>query len=90
MPSDVMLRLNLEIWSVDVHKYAEGGRGMAKQRKGIEYVCGVCGTTVVVTDEGMGIMEDIVCCEKPMKAKAPGVKKRSKTKKRSGKRQASR
>jgi len=53
-------------------------------RKGTEYVCGVCGTTLVVTEEGLGIMEDIVCCERPMKARAPRVKsaKAKKAKKR--------
>lgn len=39
---------------------------MAKPRKGTEYVCEVCGTTLLVTEEGIGILEDVVCCERPM------------------------
>ncbi|MCU0852762.1 MAG: hypothetical protein MUC90_05870 [Thermoplasmata archaeon] len=39
---------------------------MEDPKKGTEFICGVCGTTLVVTEEGVGILEDVVCCEKPM------------------------
>jgi len=40
-------------------------------KKGDSYVCGVCGLAVTV-DEACGCAEvcDIICCGKPMKAKA--------------------
>ena len=51
---------------------------MSRTKKGLEYVCEVCGTTLLVTDAGIGILEDVVCCAKPMKARA---KKAGKAKK---------
>lgn len=48
---------------------------MAEPKRGTEYVCEVCGTTLVVTEEGVGILEDIVCCEKPMRTKATKPRK---------------
>ncbi len=48
---------------------------MGKANKGSEYVCGVCGTTLVVTECGTGYLEDIVCCSQPMKVKAAKAKK---------------
>jgi len=53
---------------------------MAKAKKGTEFVCGVCGTTLVVTEEGLGIMEDIVCCETPMECHVTKPKKKAKSK----------
>jgi hypothetical protein len=53
---------------------------MAKAKKGTEFVCGVCGTTLVVTEEGLGIMEDIVCCETPMECRVTKPKKKVKSK----------
>lgn len=53
---------------------------MAKAKKGTTFVCGVCGTTLVVTEEGLGIMEDIVCCETPMECRATKSKKKAKSK----------
>ncbi|HEX9909066.1 MAG TPA: hypothetical protein VGB78_11495 [Thermoplasmata archaeon] len=50
---------------------------MVKAKKGSEYVCEVCGTTLLVTEEGVGILEDIVCCERPMECSVP-AKKRAK------------
>jgi len=49
---------------------------MAKAKKGTEFVCRVCGTTLVVTEEGLGIMEDIVCCETPMECRVTKPKKK--------------
>ncbi len=51
---------------------------MAKLKKGTEYVCGVCGTTLLVTEDGFGVLEDVVCCEKPMKVRASKPKKKAK------------
>lgn len=48
---------------------------METPKKGTEYVCGMCGTTLVVTEEGLGIMEDIVCCERPTKTRQSRPKK---------------
>jgi Desulfoferrodoxin, N-terminal domain len=53
---------------------------MPRPKKGTEYVCGVCGTTLLVTDEGVGLLEDVVCCEKPMKTRAKKAKESSKPK----------
>lgn len=50
---------------------------MAQPRKGTEYVCGVCGTTLIVSEEGLGILEDIVCCERPMAARPAKPKKKT-------------
>jgi hypothetical protein len=38
-------------------------------KKGTEFVCEVCGTTLVVTEEGVGLLENIVCCERPMESR---------------------
>jgi hypothetical protein len=57
---------------------------MNDPKKGTEFVCGVCGTTLVVTEEGVGILEDVVCCEKPMEVKKSRPKK-TKAKKKSRK-----
>ena len=51
---------------------------MATPKKGTEYICGVCGTTLVVTEEGYGILEDVVCCEKPMEARTARPKRKAK------------
>jgi hypothetical protein len=53
---------------------------MEDPKKGTEFVCGVCGTTLVVTEEGVGILEDVVCCEKPMDV-VRGRPKKAKVKK---------
>ena len=53
---------------------------MVKPKKGTEYVCGVCGTTLLVSEEGVGILDDVVCCEKPMVARAAKPKKKAKAK----------
>jgi len=59
---------------------------MAKAKKGTEYVCGVCGTTLLVTDEGCGMLEDVVCCEVPMATRvAPHKKTKAKPKKKARK-----
>lgn len=57
---------------------------MHDPKKGTEFVCGVCGTTLVVTEEGVGILEDVVCCEKPMEIKRSRPRK-TKARKRSKK-----
>jgi len=54
---------------------------MPRSKKGTEYVCDVCGTTLVVTEDGIGILEDVVCCAKPMKVRAGKPKKKTKPKK---------
>lgn len=57
---------------------------MANPKIGTKYECGYCGTTLLVTKEGLGCVEDIVCCEKPMTVKKPArsaKKTRSKKKK---------
>lgn len=51
---------------------------MAKLKKGTEYVCGVCGTTLLVTEDGYGVLEDVVCCEKPMNVRVSKPKKKAK------------
>lgn len=48
---------------------------MPKAKEGNEYVCGVCGTSLLVTECGTGYLEDIICCAKPMEAKATKHKK---------------
>lgn len=58
---------------------------MVGPKKGTEYVCEVCGTTLLVTEEGIGILEDVVCCEKPMAARQTKPKKKAKAKKKSTK-----
>ena len=62
-------------------------RKLAQTRKDTEYVCEVCGTRLVLVEGGAGWMEDIVCCEVPMKVKAAKKskakpKKKAKAKKR--------
>ena len=54
---------------------------MAAAKKGTEYVCGYCGTTLLVTEEGVGMLEDIVCCGTPMACEVSVPRKKSKTKK---------
>jgi len=39
---------------------------MVTPKIGTEYVCGYCGTTLLVTKEGVGCLEDVICCSKPM------------------------
>lgn len=58
---------------------------MAKAKKGTEYVCDVCGTTLLVTEEGIGVLDDVVCCEKPMKPRAARPKKKTRAKKKAKK-----
>lgn len=58
---------------------------MAKARKGEEYVCGVCGTTLLVTDMGFGVLEDVVCCDVPMVVRVAEPKKKTKAKKKAKK-----
>ena len=53
---------------------------MTKPKKGTEYVCGVCGTTLLVSEEGHGVLDDVVCCGKSMGTRA--TKPKNKTKKR--------
>ena len=53
---------------------------MPKPKKGTEYVCDVCGTTLLVTEDGIGILDDVVCCEKPMKTRTKKSKKKAKPK----------
>lgn len=48
---------------------------MDDPKKGTEFICGVCGTTLAVTEEGIGILEDVVCCEKPMEVRRSRPKK---------------
>ena len=48
---------------------------MPKTKVGNEYVCGICGTTLLVTECGSGFLEDIVCCAKPMEKKKSTHKK---------------
>lgn len=50
---------------------------MPKSSVGTEYVCGVCGTTLVVTESGVGCLDEIVCCSAPMKSKSPRKTKSS-------------
>ncbi len=50
---------------------------LAGSKKGTEYVCEVCGTRLLLMEGGEGWVEDLVCCEVPMTAKAP---KKSKAK----------
>ncbi len=58
---------------------------MANPKKGTEYVCEVCGTTLLVTEDGFGILEDVVCCEKPMVSRKVRPKKRAKARKKPAK-----
>ena len=58
---------------------------MPNPKKGTEYVCQVCGTTLLVTEEGIGILEDVVCCEKPMTSRRSGLKKKAKARKKPAK-----
>ena len=51
-------------------------RNMPKAKRGTEYVCEVCGTTLLVTEEGVGLLEDVVCCERPMESHASKPKKK--------------
>jgi len=44
-------------------------------------VCEVCGTTILLTEGGIGILEDVVCCEKPMTSRKARPKKKAKAKK---------
>jgi len=37
--------------------------------KASKFVCGTCGLTVAVDDWGNMAVGEIICCEKPMKAK---------------------
>jgi hypothetical protein len=53
---------------------------MTNPKKGTEYVCEVCGTTLLVTEGGIGILEDVVCCEKPMPSRKAKPKKKAKKK----------
>jgi len=48
-------------------------------KKGTEFVCEVCGTTLLVTEEGVGLLEEIVCCERPMESRRIKHKHRPKT-----------
>lgn len=59
---------------------------MANPKKGTEYVCEVCGTTLLVTEEGVGILEDVVCCERPMSSRRARPKKAIKSKRKAAKR----
>jgi len=58
---------------------------MPSAKKGTEYVCEVCGTTLLVTEQGIGILEDVVCCEKPMKPRVKKAKETHKPKKKTKK-----
>lgn len=53
---------------------------MVRPRKGAEFVCEVCGTTLLVTDEGVGTLEDVVCCEKPMASRRAKSRKKPRRK----------
>ena len=50
-------------------------------KKGTEYVCGLCGTTLLVTEEGDGYLETVICCDAPMKTKSARAKGKAKPKK---------
>lgn len=54
---------------------------MPKTKKGTEFVCEVCGTTLAVTADGVGVLEDVVCCERPMEKRKARPKKKSAKKK---------
>lgn len=58
---------------------------MVPPKKGTEYVCEVCGTTLLVTEEGIGILEDVVCCEKPMSTRMSKPRKSVKAKRKTTK-----
>jgi hypothetical protein len=46
-----------------------------KTPKGDNYICGVCGLSVIVDDVcGCGEVHEIICCEEPMKKKATRAK----------------
>ncbi len=45
-------------------------------KKGTEYVCGSCGTTLLIVEGGGGCLEELVCCEMPM-TKRQAVKPRA-------------
>ncbi|MBE0518954.1 MAG: hypothetical protein IH630_07010 [Thermoplasmata archaeon] len=49
-----------------------------KAKKDSEYVCDVCGTTLQVTECGIGILDDVVCCEKKMDTRKIKPKKLAK------------
>ena len=56
-------------------------------KKDTEYVCEACGTRLLLLESGEGWIENLVCCEIPMKAKASKKtkakpKKKAKAKKR--------
>lgn len=42
-------------------------------RVGVAYACGVCGSMVMVTRGGVGVLEPI-CCKQPMKQQTPEVR----------------
>lgn len=52
---------------------------MPKSKEGAEYVCDVCGATLLVVEPGCGCMEELICCSQPMKPKT--AKKKAKPKK---------
>ena len=58
-------------------KKAPAKKASGSPKKGDGYECVVCGLAIVV-DEDCGCVDacDIICCGKPMKAKAPKKKAR--------------
>lgn len=54
---------------------AKKPRATGKTSEGDNYVCGVCGLSVIVDDVcGCGEVHEIVCCEKPMKKRTTRAK----------------
>jgi hypothetical protein len=70
---------NIPSWH-SIGSRSSEGVSMARIKKGTEYICGVCGTTLIVSEEGYGVLEDVVCCEKPMETRTTKPKKKIKAK----------
>jgi hypothetical protein len=60
-------------------------RRLAKAERDTEYVCGVCGTRLLLLESGEGWVENLVCCEVPMKTKVSRKTKAKPKKKAKGK-----
>jgi hypothetical protein len=58
---------------------------MPGAEKGTEYVCGVCGTRLLVTECGDGILEELICCEAPMEQRVAKRKAKARPKKKAKK-----
>jgi hypothetical protein len=53
---------------------AKKPRAARKTSKGENYVCELCGLSVIVDDCGYEEVHEIICCEQPMKKRATKAK----------------